>query len=1048
MSMNAQYRKLFTVGMLRRDFAVRLCALLFAFTANTNAAIAPKSAIPSGAEVTITIGLPSTYRAVYGPTPNARSNCIGANQTRTRLCARYVFGNDFQLLDWLENGRIDGAIVTPLTLKVLHTSGPQPFALHFVLARFDAFANRNLASYHLGLSAKHNSALSTDPLARYHSHLEALMTGNSAPAFKVYIDSHLSPALGLLLTSSGDWLRAQSPSPEQSNQLWRRLLARIVFALPHPEIQAGTVFNVRVTESCASSKIQCLTETPVRDYLLLRSAAIPESFLPRFRVLQNDDPAAIRETYRNVVPDYLPTPNHDEPSATSLRTFIKDNFTPHQIGSQVRRYFRFTIPELVHLLRPRADDDREIDVALVLTGGGVKAAYQTRLVDHLYKEPYLTNVVTDHSAETTSDTSPLRVKYVIGTSGGALLGLFVAAIEKSGDPRFSKLLWTNEKTQEIITFTDAFPPIDMLRWLSALGSLLVFSAFAIGLYKCPWVRKRLGIEDPSDPETNTTKNSLPADNGGRFLRFSAVWITFLALTPYMIYYVNGEALAEHIPELQGFFYAVFTLIAIYTDNHIIRAERSSQLEQNDDEKTLKTYVLKTYLMWSLLVGGLLLTVLSVAHRRWDFFNSLNLNVDKTWAWLERVISWKITTNAFTFCLGLLLLAFFIQRWYFDRSQHFRPLLAEEGDVKGAWLVLLLMPLVSIGGIYILYKMRIVSMLELTWSYWIAGLLVASVTVLLIFVFAIGKRSPAGFKRFLVPRLGFLMSRHPTKWGLHLNRHTRIFIFFAIAWGWWNIVVAPGMYGNDNPQEYIDRTFDRVTRAQGRPTSTTSDTGGQSTALQTFFVAPATSLETKSERYFLFNPSAQTHGDDGNIIDYRHQLAISSDPRWTQFSSKEQTKEMLTQIAFASGSPFPVFPAHKISIGDEYEWLVDGGYAHNTPIEAAKTLGADRLLVIYSSPLNIETSEPAGLLQRLVGKMAQNLPRLIPYLYERSQIEDILSAEELLVAVLAPTGGEESKDWPLLTDFRQRVVKRMFREADQDLVRRIGTIQNWGLPEAM
>ena len=1025
----------FAAHILQYIFATVLCAMLFASPEATSADITPKNAIPLGKAVNITIGLPHNYAATYGNTPNRSSHCLDLFRSGTRLCARYVFGNDFQLLDWLENGRIDGAVVAPLALKILHTSDRQPFTQHFVIARHDAFTDHNLASYHLGLSAYENGALQSEPRERYHAYLEALLTDTSALADKIILDSHLSPALGLFLSATHDWLQGQSATDEQQEQFWKRLFKRMVFALSRPTTSDATTFAVRATENCDAPTTHCLSASAVHDYLLLRRQVAQETLPPEFDALPHDKPTLISDTYQHIVPDYLPMPPKGASLQAPLKAFIEHNYTPHQVGSQVRRYFRFTISELMHLLRPAADDGDKGDIALVLTGGGVKAAYQTRLVDYLYAKPYLTNIRGEQLASDTAAAAPLQVKYVIGTSGGALLGLFVAAINKTDNPHFSDLLWISDKTGKRITFTDVFPPIDMLRWLSFLFSLFIFTVIAmIILYRSQRVREHLGLD------VSGTAAKPASDTGGRFFRFSIVWIAFLALTPFLILYVNGEQLEEHIPEMQGFFYFIFTLIAIYTDNHILRAKRLL-LDENNVNKPGPAF------LWSLLAGGVLLTVLPLAHRRWGIFDGLSEGIDATWEWLDYLLSWKMTTNVFMFCFGLLLLIWFIQRWYFYRSRGFRPLQASEGDVKGSYWVLILVPILSAAGIYILYKLDQVSAFELTVSFWVGLFFVAVVTSLLIFAYTLVEHKLGWKRNLVVPRLRFLMSRHPTTWDLQMSRLTRILMMFGLAWGWWNIVIGPGMYGNDNSQEYIDCLYDKVAGKQCGAASAPDTTPMQGFTLQTYFVAPATSLDTKSERYFLFEPhNGPANGDEGNMIDYRNQLAISSDPRWTQFSAEEQDKNTLTQIAFASGSPFPVFPAHKITIGNKKEKLIDGGYAHNTPIEAAKTLGADRLLVIYSSPLNIGSRDEPSLLRNAFGTMAENLPRLVPYLYERSQIEDILSAEKLLVAALSPTGGEDPGKWPLLTDFRQSVVDRMLTEAEQDLYKRIGTIQNWGLPD--
>jgi hypothetical protein len=79
----------------------------------------------------------------------------------------------------------------------------------------------------------------------------------------------------------------------------------------------------------------------------------------------------------------------------------------------------------------------------------------------------------------------------------------------------------------------------------------------------------------------------------------------------------------------------------------------------------------------------------------------------------------------------------------------------------------------------------------------------------------------------------------------------------------------------------------------------------------------------------------------------------------------------------------------------------------------------------------------------VGNLTWLARWIIPYLYERSQVEDALSAEDLIVAVIAPSASPEG--WPFLTDFRAEVIERMFEEANKDRALRIGSIESWGRP---
>jgi predicted acylesterase/phospholipase RssA len=157
-------------------------------------------------------------------------------------------------------------------------------------------------------------------------------------------------------------------------------------------------------------------------------------------------------------------------------------------------------------------------------------------------------------------------------------------------------------------------------------------------------------------------------------------------------------------------------------------------------------------------------------------------------------------------------------------------------------------------------------------------------------------------------------------------------------------------------------------------------------------------------------------------------------------------DFIRKVVFASGSPFPIFPAHRLDApgGLDPLILVDGGYSNNVPVDAALTVGAEQVLILRSSPLPApNASEVEGPGTPLLGPLAGSLDRLLAYLFERSQSVDRLSSNDLFVVSLSPSARPEH--WPPLFDFRRTTVQRMLREAESDLGRRIGRVESWGLP---
>lgn len=104
--------------------------------------------------------------------------------------------------------------------------------------------------------------------------------------------------------------------------------------------------------------------------------------------------------------------------------------------------------------------------------------------------------------------------------------------------------------------------------------------------------------------------------------------------------------------------------------------------------------------------------------------------------------------------------------------------------------------------------------------------------------------------------------------------------------------------------------------------------------------------------------------------------------------------ILLDVVMGSGSIFPMFPARRLrdvpSDGDHVE-LVDGGFAHNSPVEAAVLWGATHILVIEASPRT--RAERKNFLQ--------NAAASFEHLYEQAQLQDARSRGKVSIFTLAP-----------------------------------------------
>lgn len=104
--------------------------------------------------------------------------------------------------------------------------------------------------------------------------------------------------------------------------------------------------------------------------------------------------------------------------------------------------------------------------------------------------------------------------------------------------------------------------------------------------------------------------------------------------------------------------------------------------------------------------------------------------------------------------------------------------------------------------------------------------------------------------------------------------------------------------------------------------------------------------------------------------------------------------ILLDVVMGSGSIFPVFPARKIDgiprEGEQIE-LVDGGFAHNSPVEAAVLWGATHIVLIEATPR--KRSE--------LGNFLKNATSSFRHLHRQAQLLDARSRGKVPVFSLSP-----------------------------------------------
>ena len=440
-------------------------------------------------------------------------------------------------------------------------------------------------------------------------------------------------------------------------------------------------------------------------------------------------------------------------------------------------------------------------------------------------------------------------------------------------------------------------------------------------------------------------------------------------------------------------------------------------------------------------------------------------------------------GALAVCLGAVLAAVGVLLTLHTRRNHYR--LADTGRFRDAvalvlvglaftvYATLALMVLLVgwidgrgwLAGSGALASVAQLTLFELTPAFWIGLLAVSGLASVGVVRWARAGRLRGGrIGSFLDASLSYLCSLHPNG---HLvpRRFVRLVAFGAFGLFWWNFLLAPALYGNRYAMSYLegaDRRFEEAfCRSEGRAPELceSGDDGAlRSHALTARYLVPANALTTDGTRFVLAVPGDEKcptvpaapgvtwrrfHAIDA-AGDHEEGEGEGDDGCEDLDLSKPAERGLLMDYVFASGSPFPAFPPRRVIVDRELqvrEALVDGGYSNNVPLEAAAKIGAEQALVIHSSH---PAPPPAGRgwLTVLGGPLVDNLPRLVGFLYQRSQQLDRRSGTALFVVSLAPP---YQADWPLLTDFRSATVERMMAEAERGLELRIGLVESWGPP---
>ena len=144
----------------------------------------------------ITIGLPERHRDL------AQSMATEADprllETIGTACPAFAFGNEYQILDWLENGRIDAAVVSPFVAELLRKPGENSLSEFFHFTTRWPFSGVLLEAHDVRLRVNGADG-NPDHLEAYDQIIESMLIDHIGATTRIVVDSHLSSALAVLL---------------------------------------------------------------------------------------------------------------------------------------------------------------------------------------------------------------------------------------------------------------------------------------------------------------------------------------------------------------------------------------------------------------------------------------------------------------------------------------------------------------------------------------------------------------------------------------------------------------------------------------------------------------------------------------------------------------------------------------------------------------------------------------------------------------------------------------------------------------------------------
>lgn len=932
-----------------------------------------------------------------------------------------VRGNYYQILQWMRDGLLDGAVVSPLSAYLL--THDQTLAT-FPVVEFRRDDPPQIDRDHSPafVLAEINGTSQPEPNTLlkkcFDSMLESIGDQSRRQDCELRLVNHVSTT-GFLypMLRAVEYTRSEGLTFEEQRLFWKRLLAWSRFSLWHGTNErkpAGITrlsFSYHRREPLDEPLLLANSPSVLNDVLLLSvKRAAPAAAL----ATNNDRLAAIEsersgrrlariisgpatlwvDSAANVLPvndsGYIGVGQWDESKRKQFADRIEGAFRPGQQSTAAaltpiqqlfsdwydRGAYTFTVDELVELLVNDQVLRRNRCAAIVLPGGGVRATYQAVILDYLYgrKLENRPSPIAKCAEAPAFDHAGrrLQVAAVAGTSGGALLGALVT--HRTTDKGWPlRNVWVEEgkiKTSP----SKVFPLFGVFRWLSILVALIVFAVTAAAHL----------------PANSKPPAELP-------VWYTVLFTLVIVVAPFVIWR-NSLSNQAYFPSWAGLGFLVVVVIAHFFHSVSLPGDGKSKRYFFDG---------LVIIIVGLLEGAAFVALVT---RSASVNGDLSL-LSKTLRASAETELWILTPlPILAVTLGIVITAM---------SQGIRP---DPVRVRQyGWSLIAVMPLLALAFLFFLCGLLagVVTELEMTTEYWIwvfCSALFASK-----FAIQIAQMNPARGKPRLLDGLRFLVTPSGSVPFPYTPTVTLI-AWGALSIGTYLVFIAPALYSGAHGRQTFERTMFETTRG--------STTGMSKDELAPLIVS-ITAL------------GSDVRGDRTEPGDYYAYLERWKDHIDPDAGSRvlSMTGRQFPDAVFASGSPFPIYPAAIVPIRSRDGLFVDGGYAHRVPIDAALATGASQILVVENVAYHDGAPPDSG---SRVGPLTQNVPKAFNYLFDRSQTIDVQRSKSALVGAIYPDWSGED---PFLMDFREQIVNRLQAEALHDLDRdRVGRILSWGLPD--